>query len=249
MISRRGLRPRGHAPQPFPAEGDFTTRPARKATELLLQIRQAVRAAVKAGRTWHPVLDSVRANGGEIWRALSPEARQRVVRHLRPYWDVHRFRAAPQIDAVLDQRLTAGSLDIRKARLGAVEANAQGFVVELKEVRRQTATRQAFDRIIVATGPAHGDVLRTQTFLNELARHGLVTLDSSGLGLRTSQEGRAIGSAGVPLASLFIAGPLARGTFGELMGLPQVSDYARFVAEQVCKALGDERSIALLPGR
>jgi len=241
MISRRGLRSRGHAPRPFPAEGDFSSSPAREATQLLARIRSAVRDAVAAGRTWHPVLDAVRVNGGEIWRALSPEARRRVVRHLRPYWDVHRFRAAPQIDAVLDRRLAAGSLEIRKARLGTVEADRQGFVVELEDVRRHTSTRQAFDRIIVATGPAHGDVLRTQPFLGELARQRYVALDSSGLGLRTSLEGRAMDALGVASPNLFIAGPLARGTFGELMGMPQVAEYARFIAEQVLGAVDDER--------
>jgi len=241
MISRRGLRSRGHAPRPFPAEGDFSSSPAREATQLLARIRSAVRDAVAAGRTWHPVLDAVRVNGGEIWRALSPEARRRVVRHLRPYWDVHRFRAAPQIDAVLDRRLAAGSLEIRKARLGTVEADRQGFVVELEDVRRHTSTRQAFDRIIVATGPAHGDVLRTQPFLGELARQRYVALDSSGLGLRTSLEGRAMDALGVASPNLFIAGPLARGTFGELMGMPQVAEYARFIAEQLLGAVDDER--------
>jgi len=239
MISRRGLRSRGHAPQPFPAEGDFTTSPAREATQLLARIRRAVREAVAAGRTWHPVFDSLRANGGEIWRALSPEARRRVVRHLRPYWDVHRFRAAPQIDAVLDRRLAAGGLEIRKARLGTVGANAREFVVELKDLRRQTSKQQAFDHIVVATGPAHGDILRTQAFLEELAEQGLVSLDSSGLGLKTSLQGRALNCADVASPSLFIAGPLARGTFGELMGMPQVANYAQFIAEEVRKALGD----------
>ena len=237
MISRRGLRSRGHAPRPFPAEGDFTTRPAREATELLVRIRRAVREAVAAGRSWHPVLDSVRANGGRIWAALSPEARRRVVRHLRPYWDVHRFRAAPQIDAVLDRRLDDGSLKIRKARLGASEASPQGLIVELKDLRHRTSTRKTFDRIIVATGPAHGDILRTQAFLSELGHAGWIALDASGLGLKTSLNGRAIGAAGVAEPSLFIAGPLARGTFGELMGMPQVAEYARFVANEVREAI------------
>ena len=101
MISRRGLRSLGHPPRPFPPEGDFIGEPARSATELLVSVRRAVRRATSAGRTWHPVFDALRAQGEGIWRALTPEARRRIVRHLRPFWDIHRFRVAPQIDGRL----------------------------------------------------------------------------------------------------------------------------------------------------
>src|SRR5271166_5582101 len=70
MVSRRGLRPRGHAPQAFPAEGDFVSNPARSATQLVTNVRRAVRHAIAEGRTWHPVLDGVRAQGQQIWNAL-----------------------------------------------------------------------------------------------------------------------------------------------------------------------------------
>lgn len=241
MISRRGLRSRGHAAQPFPPEGDFISRPARTATELIRNVRNAVRCAVASGRTWHPVFDALRSQGGEIWRALEPDARARVVRHLRPFWDVHRFRVAPQIDAVLDRKLANGSLELLKARLGSVRSAAHGLEVELRDARRKTARNGQFDKVIIATGPAHGDILRAQPYLEGLARQGAVALDSTGLGLRTSWEGRAIGSTGLSEGTLFIAGPLARGTFGELMGLPQVSNYACFIANQVLAALSEGR--------
>ena len=237
MISRRGLRSRGHPATPSPPEGDFNSPPARGATPLLRAIRRAVRKAESEGRSWHPVLDAVRAQGGPIWEALDLEARRRVLRHLRPFWDVHRFRAAPQVDAVLDRRIAQGSLVLRRARLGAVARAKNGFAVILRTPPGPDV-HESFDRIVVATGPAHGGVIGSQPFLRGLAAQGLIAPDEVGLGLRTATSGRAIGAAGAIAPDLFIAGPLARGTFGELMGLPQVTLYARFIAEELLRAIG-----------
>lgn len=237
MISRRGLRARSHPQVPFPPEGDFVSRPARRASALVADIRRAVLKAVTEGRTWHPVLDAVRAQGGAIWGALDPEEQRRVVRHLRPFWDAHRFRAAPQVNAVLDRKIADGSLELKKARLGAVDRIPDGFAVTLLEHRRVRVFPQTFGRIVVATGPAHRDIVSAQTYLTRLAETGAITLDDAGLGLKTSPSGHAVGAGGEGDPTLFIAGPLARGTFGELMGLPQVSIYARFIADEVARTL------------
>jgi uncharacterized NAD(P)/FAD-binding protein YdhS len=239
MISRRGLRSLGHPSRSLPPEGDFIGAPARSATELLRNVRGAVRRATTARRTWHPVFDALRAQGEGIWQALTPDARDRIVRHLRPFWDIHRFRIAPQIDAVLGRKLADGSLELRKARLGAAKADAAGVSIELRDVRRNATTRERFDTIVVATGPAHRDILRLQPYLRELADDGYVASDAMGLGLHTSRNGRAIGVSRRPEPTLFIAGPLARGTFGELMGLPQVSNYALFIAEEARAELSE----------
>lgn len=233
LLSRRGQRSRGHAPQAFESEGDFTTHPSVSALQLLKAVRQAVAKAETEGRSWHPVLDAVRAQGDTIWNALHPKERQRLVRHLRPFWDAHRFRIAPQIDAVLDRKFADGSLELVKGSLKQVEKVGDGFQVTLLDRRRNRIVTQSPDRIIVTTGPAHGDILRQQSYLGELAEIGQVKLDSAGLGLATSRNGRALDERDHEVETLFVAGPLARGTFGELMGLPQVSDYALFISNQI----------------
>jgi uncharacterized NAD(P)/FAD-binding protein YdhS len=237
MISRRGLRARGRSLNPCPPEGDFLNPPARSATALVRRIRAAIRVAVSRGGTWETAIECVRNQGQEIWRELAPDARRRIVRHLRPFWDVHRFRAAPQIEAILDGKLKDGTLTLRRARLGAVEREGSGFAVELRDLRAGVSQTQSFDRILVAVGPSHRDILRTQPFVAELAAAGALTLDATELGLRTSREGLAVGANGVADPTLFIAGPLARGTFGELMGLPQVSAYSKFVATRIADGL------------
>ena len=65
--------------------------------------------------------------------------------------------------------------------------------------------------------------------LASLARSGLLQADRVGLGLEVDAGSRAVGPDGVR-DDLLVAGPLARGRFGELMGLPQVSEHAAEVA-------------------
>lgn len=204
---------------------------------MLARIRAAIRVVEAQGCSWQGVIEGVRNQGQEIWRALDPDARRRIVRHLRPFWDAHRFRAAPQIEAIVDRRLKDGLLALRRARLGDVTRDEGGFHVELRDLRAGASETLPFDRILVAVGPSHRDVLRSQPFLAELAAAGRLTLDSTELGLATSREGLAIDANGVADPGLLVAGPLARGTFGELMGLPQVSTYAEFIASRVSDSL------------
>jgi uncharacterized NAD(P)/FAD-binding protein YdhS len=70
-----------------------------------------------------------------------------------------------------------------------------------------------------------------------LAGSGYLELDPTGLGLACTRNSEAIGPAVGVTPSLLIAGPLARGTFGELMGLPQVTEHAAFVASVVAERL------------
>ena len=237
LVSRRGLRTRGRTLAGCAPEGDFLSPPARTATALLRQIRAAIRLSESLGGTWEGAIETVRNQGQDIWRALDPAARRRVVRHLRPFWDVHRFRAAPQIEALLDANLKNGSVTLKQARLGAVTADEQGLAVELRDLRAGRSETRRFDRLILAVGPTHRDIFASQPFLGELAAAGVIELDPTELGLRTSRDGRAVGTDGSAEPSLFVAGPLARGTFGELMGLPHVSIYAQFIAGQVAAAL------------
>jgi len=235
-VSRRGLRSRGHNPalqEPF---GDFAVPPSRSARVLLRRVRHAVSDAAAAGVTWHAVFDRLRAQGGDVWRALPVAERRRLVRFLRPYWDVHRFRIAPQVEAVLDRRLAAGTLAFQAAAIAGVRrADADGIVVRLRPRHGKEPVESRYDAVIVTTGPGHGAVLSSQPFLADLAAGGVLQADAVGLGIAVDEESRAIGTDGRAAATLFVAGPLARGTFGELMGLPQVTEQADFVAERIAR--------------
>lgn len=237
-ISRRGLRSRGHPAAQHDPFGDFTSPPIHTAGDLVRRIRAAVAEAVAAGKSWHCVLDQVRLQGSAIWRSLPLTERARLLRHLRPFWDVHRFRIAPQVEAVLDRRIAERRLAIRLASLKAITREGDNIRASLRDRRRGALEERTFDALIVATGPAHGSVFASNPALAALEAHGLARPDPLRLGIDVTPEGAAIGADGTARETLLVAGPLARGTMGELMGLPDVTHYAVRIAGAVADALG-----------
>ncbi len=236
LLSRHGLRSRGHAPVAADPLGDFSTEPATTALQLLRRARAVLRTAAASGLTWHPVFDALRSQGGAIWRSLPLHERRRLVRHLRTHWDVHRFRIAPQVESVLDEDVEAGRLTLLAGRVMAADALASGRIaVTIRRRGRTTTELRTFDVVAVATGPAHGSILATQPQLALLAADGVVRADPVGLGIACDDHARALDAQGAPVETLFVAGPLARGTFGELMGLPQVTDHAVLVAGEIAR--------------
>jgi len=225
-ISRRGQRSHGHATGAVKPVGDFISPPARTARHLLQRIRHEL--ARHAGQPWQAVFDRIRTQAPDIWAALSVPERRRLIRHLRPFWDTHRFRIAPQADEVLRARERAGMLDVRAARVVAARVRHGQFALTLRH-GSSPAWEACYDAIITTTGPAHGAIMHMQPYIGGLAAAGLVEVDATGLGLHVDALGRAC-VGGRHEGSLFVAGPLARGRFGELMGLPEVTHYAEKLA-------------------
>ena len=246
-LSRHGLRSRGHADAPAEPFGDFAAQPSTTALALLRRIRRAVAEATAAGLGWHPVIDAVRNQGGAIWRALPEAERRRLLRHLRSVWDVHRFRIAPQVEAVLDRRAAAGTFRSVAASLQAARPAGDAIEVAFRRRGARTAETMTFDVVVNTTGPAHRSLVEAPGPIRSLRDAGLLGPDPVGLGLHTAPDGRALDAGGDPVRGLYVAGPLARGTFGELMGLLEVTRYAEFIASEVAASLARSHAFRAHP--
>lgn len=239
IFSRRGLVSRGHAIGSVEPRGDFVSKPADTVRALVLRVRAEIRDAAEDGIEWQAVFDALRAQGGRIWRNLPLVERQRLVRHIRPFWDVHRFRIAPQVKAVSDRLVREGRLRCLAASLAHVDyAGPHSPIgVSLRHRRGGPIEEGEFDAVVVTTGPAHKSIIAQQPYLQSLNGLGLVCLDDTALGLACASNARALDLWGASVPGLYIAGPLARGTFGELMGLPQVNEQAVLVANEIRREL------------
>lgn len=246
-LSRHGLRSRGHGVIARKSEADFAAAPATTALALLRRIRAALAADLARGESWRATLDRVRDQGQPIWAALPPAERGRLLRHLRAFWDVHRFRVAPQVEETLDGLVRAGRLDTIAARLVAARRVEEGVEVSWRRRGGAVTETATFDAVAVTTGPDHGSALRSNPVFRGLAAEGVIRPDPNGLGLLVADHCRAVDAADRPSASLFVVGPLARGHVGELMGVPEVTRHAEHVAAELRAGIAALASGAAVP--
>ncbi len=229
-ISRRGQSPRGHAMAERPMFGDFEMRPARTALALLAQVRETLAAAQRAETNWQSVFDALRCQAQPIWRQMPEAEKRRVLRHLRPFWDVHRHRLPPQIAAALARRVSTGGLVIRAASIVDATLVDGGMRVALRPRGGAAAVEEVFDAIFVTTGPGPA---AGKDLIARLIGAGMICADPLGQGLACNRYSQALTQDGVAQATLLVAGPPARSHFGELMSVPEIAVQVRDIAEYV----------------
>jgi uncharacterized NAD(P)/FAD-binding protein YdhS len=236
-FSRRGLLPRGHAktPVPVPFAWYASHEPPAGLLPLLRQIRRQI---AETSLPWQAIFDDVRANGQKLWRQLGPADRRCFLRHLRVYWDSHRYRIAPQVEKILIDRQADQSLQVLAASLAAAKREGDKINVLVRQRRAPAALKSIpADHVIITTGPSHGTVVEQNPCLRSLAALGLLKADELGLGVKVDELGQTIGQSGASNPTLLVVGPLAREQYGELMGLPQVAAQPNAVAAHVASYL------------
>jgi uncharacterized NAD(P)/FAD-binding protein YdhS len=225
-VSRRGLVPRAHvAPPPAPLDRV----PPDRLAALLREVRSL--------EPWRSAVDGLRPHSIALWRGLSEAEQRRFLRHLRPWWDVHRHRIAPQVAARIAAMRETGRLEVVAGRIARVEGGA----VTIARRGGGELTRR-FAAAINCTGP-EGAIGRVgDPLIRSLLASGRARPDRLGLGLEVDGESRVVGSGASP--ALYAVGPLTKGAFWEIVAVPDIRAQAAGVAAAI---LRDGTSPSLRP--
>ncbi|RZK00707.1 MAG: FAD-dependent oxidoreductase [Novosphingobium sp.] len=225
-LSRRGLKPRSHA------ESGPVVRPVAEPEASGAALVRAVRQRAES-LGWRAAIDELRPHTQHIWRRHDEASQRRFLRHLRPYWDVHRHRLAPTAASRIAALEGSGRLAFVAGKL--VSAEAEGTRARLRWRPRGSASEQVLpaDRIISCIGP-EGDVTRAgHPLLDDLIAQGRARADAHRLGVDVEQSGRLRNAAGEPQDGLYAVGPLTKGEAWEIVAVPdirrQVWDLARYL--------------------
>lgn len=224
-LSRRGLIPRAHVHPPVPPAP--VTLDQVPLADLMALWRWLRGRSAEVG--FRAAVDSLRPHSQAIWRSLSERDQRRLLRHARPWWDVHRHRIAPQIAGQIKELIAGGRLDIVAGRAGRMTATGEELEVEIDRRGGRESVRR-FGMAFNCTGPL-GDISRSQDpLLQALLKQGEIRRDALSIGLQVDEDNRAG-------AQIWALGPLTKGMYWEIVAVPDIRNQADAVASDIHKEL------------
>jgi uncharacterized NAD(P)/FAD-binding protein YdhS len=233
IVSRRGLLPRSHALSAPPNRGGWKLEVSTSLRELCPKVRKQIRVAETRGEDWRGVIDGLRADTPRLWQGLPCAERRRFLRHLRPYWDVHRHRMAPEVSAFIDGSLREGRLKLHAGRIRKILATADGAQAQIKPRGRSEELVLAVRRVINCTGPDF-DLRKLQhPFWKDLFDKGTVDSGPMGLGLKTTADGELISARGEVATNFLTLGPARMGSDWETIAIPEIRAQATALASRL----------------
>jgi uncharacterized NAD(P)/FAD-binding protein YdhS len=233
VLSRHGLLPQSHreareaAPALSQALRDAIARGHVRA------LMAALRAECAAAGQWQAVIDAFREQAPAAWRAMSRDERRRFLRHVRPWWEVHRHRLAPTLAGRLDTWLASGWLRVHAGRLRSARRKGDSVLLTLSARGGGEPLEWRADLVLRATGVEGSYRRGALPAIDPLVDAGVLQADPLGLGFAVDAGGRAIARSGSPTPGLYVLGAAARGHAFEATAVPELRQAARNVAAEL----------------
>lgn len=238
MISRRGQLAKVHrhhdaAPRSDWVEANFGAGETRVRV-LLRELRQRIAGAKALGGDWRDVMGSLRSQTARLWQQLSPRSKAQFVRHLGPFWDVHRHRAAPEVGERLQKLMQSGQVLLLAGNMTRFELGQDGQVEVSLRGRGQSGLRHAvFKAAINCIGPCADLTRLAHPLMRQLLAAGDIVPDALRLGLECSQGYALRDAQGRTHQDLYYLGPFLKASYWEATAVPELRMHARALARQI----------------
>ena len=243
VVSRHGLLPRVH--RPYPARSIPPIDPDERATprSVLCFLRREASRCEREGGDWRTVIDALRPQLQRVWRSFDPAEKERFLRHLAPFWDVHRHRVAPEVDRDVQEARREGQLSVIAGRVQEIED--RGDTVAVRLVRRGSRDGETClaRRVINCTGPSRAARADHAPLVGALIVQGLARPDALGMGLEAAEDGALVGADGERSGCLFTLGPLLRGQLWETTAVRELRDQALHLARRLAAVAADRPEV------
>jgi uncharacterized NAD(P)/FAD-binding protein YdhS len=233
VLSRRGLFPQPHRPGEVYAPFINKSALPKTVLEALRLVRREIETAAQQGFDWRAVIDSLRLFTQAIWQNLNLAEQRRFLRHLRPIWEAHRHRAAPEALAVKDELERAGRLFCHRGRLASIlPAADDALEVSFRPTGHRETVTHRYSYVINCTGPECNYHKLTDPLVERLRARKLIVADPLRLGLEVSPNGMLNNGRSVA-EQIFTLGSALKGRLLETTAVPELRLQAKALAETI----------------
>ena len=187
-LSRRGFLPLPHAPYQQYDFPDYTVKPHEDINTLYRSIRDYYEKHKSLGLEWRCLIDKIRLQVRELWQALNSDSKKRFIRHLKPYWEIHRHRAPQQVLQIITNAMEAGRFDLLRGRVKQVEiVDASTLQITLGSKEKTSSVETNY--LLNSSGLQNNIRLTADHLLRSLMKRGHMHPDVNGLGIEVDEQG------------------------------------------------------------
>jgi uncharacterized NAD(P)/FAD-binding protein YdhS len=238
-ISRHGLLPAAQSTSPLSASpasaavADLRSRlpgAPLSARGVLAAFRSLLADIEARAGDWRDAVNIARQSAPGLWSELPQPERARFLRHVRAYWDVHRHRMPPIVDAQLRRLRERAQLHVHAGYLRPLSADGDRIRAQWRARGSDTVSTLSVDRVVNCTGSDRRLSQSTDPLLCGLIADGLAVPDPLGLGLRTGERGALIDRNGVTAEHFFYLGPMLRARYWEATAVGELREHAQALA-------------------
>jgi uncharacterized NAD(P)/FAD-binding protein YdhS len=165
---------------------------------------------------WQVVVNTVRKHIPHLWEQLSLADKKRFLRHLVPYWNIHRHRVHSQLSDLLVMLTKKNQFQVLSGRVLHVGAD----YAQIKPRHTNLSTAININWLINCMGPS--DRITSIPLVQCVLQHGTGKLDELQLGLAVSPIGALQDACGQLSSTYFAIGSLRKGTVWECGAVPEL---------------------------
>lgn len=230
-FSRRGLLPLAHdSYQPYNFE-DYKFVPGEDIGELFRSIKTFYLTHKSKGLDWRDLIDRVRNQVPQLWKALNAASKKSFIRHLKPYWEIHRHRAPKQVLDVVDQAMREGRFTLLKGKIHEVTTDSNCLIIKLNNSNGTYDIRANY--LLNSSGLQHNISLTSDPLLRNLLERGYMIPDSNKLGVETDEQGAFQCTVGEK--NIFTLGALRRAAVFECTAAREIGEQAFQISQKLLK--------------
>lgn len=231
-VSRHGLQPLPHADNkvPFFMLQEDLPKELRGLTRYL---RTKSKLHAKEGGDWRSIINALRVHIPTIWAKASSQDKKRFLRHVLPYWNIHRHRVHKKIADLLAEMCRDQRLQILSGRVLSVENGK----ARIQSRHAKNTVECEIKWIVNCMGPALNMNGLQHPLIDSVLKSGLGAADALDIGFDIDSSGALIESSGKPSNALYTLGPPAKGVHWECSAVPEIRKQSFILAKHLLQDL------------